>query len=147
MTEIKRILVPHDFSDAAQNALELALDLAQRLGAQVTVMHAYEYPVLVYPEGPILTPDLVRDIERAAQAALDRVVSGAGRPGVTVDGALRQGSAWSEILAAAKDRQVDLIVLGTHGRRGLSRALLGSVAEKIVRTSQWPVLTVRGTEA
>jgi nucleotide-binding universal stress UspA family protein len=143
-TQIKRIVVPHDFSDTAQCALTYALDLAEKFGAGITVVHAYEYPVLSYPEGPALTGDLVRQIQAAAEAALAGVVSRARRPGVEIDSALRQGPAWSEILAAAKDTKADLIVIGTHGRRGLSRALLGSVAERVVRTAPCPVLTVHG---
>jgi nucleotide-binding universal stress UspA family protein len=143
---IKRILVPHDFSPTADNALAFALDLATKLGAAITVMHAYEYPMLSYPEGPALTADLVLEIEKAARVALDGVVSRARRPGVPMDATLRQGPAWAEILAAANEARAELIVIGTHGRRGLSRALLGSVAEKVVRTAPCPVLTVRGPE-
>jgi nucleotide-binding universal stress UspA family protein len=143
---IKRILVPHDFSPTADNALAFALDLAAKLGAGVTVMHAYEYPMLSYPEGPALTADLVLEIEKAARVALDGVVSRARRPGIEMDSSLRQGPAWAEILASAKEAGADLIVIGTHGRRGLSRALLGSVAEKVVRTAACPVLTIRGPE-
>jgi nucleotide-binding universal stress UspA family protein len=143
---IKRILVPHDFSPTADNALTFAIDLAARIGAGVTVMHAYEYPMLTYPEGPALTADLILEIEKAARSALEGVVSRARRPGVAMDSSLRQGPPWAEILASAKDGHADLIVIGTHGRRGLSRALLGSVAEKVVRTAPCPVLTLRGPE-
>lgn len=139
---IKRILVPHDFSDTAQSALDYALDLAEKLGAGVTVVHAYEYPVLSYPEGPVITGDLLRQIQEAARTALRGVVSRARRPAVPIEATLREGPVWSEILGAAKDANADLIVIGTHGRRGLSRALLGSVAEKVVRTAPCPVLTV-----
>jgi len=142
--QIKRILVPHDFSDTAQCALSYALDLAEKFGAGITVVHAYEYPILSYPEGPALTGDLVRQIQTAAGSALDGVVSKARRPGVEIASALRQGPAWSEILAAANELKADLIVIGTHGRRGLSRALLGSVAERVVRSASCPVLTVHG---
>jgi nucleotide-binding universal stress UspA family protein len=141
---LKRIIVPHDFSDTAQRALDYALELAEKLGASIRVVHAYEYPVFSFPEAPVLTADLIRQIQDGARVALEGVVSRAKRPGVAVDSTLRQGPAWSEILAAAKDAEADLIVIGTHGRRGLSRALLGSVAEKIVRTAPCPVLTVRG---
>jgi nucleotide-binding universal stress UspA family protein len=141
---LKRILVPHDFSETAQAALDYALDLAEKVGASVTVVHAYEYPMLTYPEGPAVTAELMRQVQGAAAGALDAVVSRAKRPAVAVDGALREGPAWSEILAAADHAKADLIVVGTHGRRGLSRALLGSVAEKLVRASPCPVLTVHG---
>jgi len=141
---IQRILVPHDFSETAQAALDYALDLAQKLGAGITVVHAYEYPVLAYPEGPALTADLMRQVQTAAGAALDAVVTKSRRPGIAIDSALRQGPPWSEVIAAAKEGKADLVVIGTHGRKGLSRALLGSVAEKVVRTAPCPVLTVHG---
>jgi nucleotide-binding universal stress UspA family protein len=91
---------------------------------------------------------MIAQIERAASTALDGVLSRASRrsPGVKAKAELRHGTAWKEIDQAATDLKVDLIVLGTHGRRGLARALLGSVAEKIVRTATCPVLTVRGGE-
>ncbi len=140
---IRRILVPHDFSDTANRALEYALDLATTLGASITVMHAYEVPIYGFPEGPVLTAEMAGQIEAAARTALDAVAKRASRPGVEVGSLLRQGAAWSEIQGAAKEAGADLIVIGSHGRRGLSRALLGSVAEKVVRTAPCPVLTVR----
>jgi nucleotide-binding universal stress UspA family protein len=141
---IQRIVVPHDFSETAQCALDYALDLAEKFGACITVVHTYEVPIVNYPEGPAITTDLVHQVRAAANAALDGLVSRIHRPGVAVDGALREGPAWSEIIAAAADGNADLIVIGTHGRRGLSRALLGSVAEKVVRGAACPVLTVHG---
>jgi nucleotide-binding universal stress UspA family protein len=142
--QIHRILVPHDFSETAERALSMALSLAKSLGASVVVMHAYEVPAFGFPEGPVMTADLVGQIERATQGALDAVAARAREGGIQVDSTLRQGPTWSEINGAAQDEKADLIVLGTHGRRGLSRALLGSVAEKVVRTASCPVLTVRG---
>jgi nucleotide-binding universal stress UspA family protein len=142
--QLRRILVPHDFSPTAQAALDYALDLGEKVGASVTIVHAYEYPILTYPEGPPVTPELVGQVKHAATAALDALVQRSRRPGVAVDGVLREGTAWHEILGAAADLAVDLVVVGTHGRRGISRALLGSVAEKIVRAARCPVLTVHG---
>jgi len=143
---IQHILVPHDFSETAEKAFDFALDLADKLGAHVTVLHAYEIPTYAFPEGPVLTVEMMAQIERAAATAMDGVLSRAsGRsPGVKVKSTIRQGAAWREIDQAAVDLKADLIVLGTHGRKGLARALLGSVAEKIVRTAACPVLTVRG---
>lgn len=142
-TAIKHILVAHDFGDTAQLALDYALDLAERLSARVTVVHAYEIPVYGFPEGFALTADVIGRIQEIASKALDGVVQHARRPGVQVDAMLRQGSAWSEIAAAASETNAGLVVIGTHGRRGLAHALLGSVAEKVVRTAPCPVLTVR----
>jgi nucleotide-binding universal stress UspA family protein len=139
---VRHILVPHDFSDMAEHALAYALELADKLGARVTIMHAYEIPAYGFPEGPALTTDVVGQIHRAAKAALDGIASRVRRPSREVGTELRNGKAWSEIDAVAKEMNVDLIVMGTHGRRGIARALLGSVAEKVVRTAPCPVLTI-----
>ncbi len=144
---VRHILVPHDFSETGEHALTFALDLAQRLGARVTVLHVYEVPAFAFPEMPVETTDLTGQIERASRSALDGVVARAQRLGVEVRASLREGTVWSEIQAAAGEQKADLVVMGTHGRRGLSHALLGSVTEKVVRTAPCPVLTVRGPDS
>jgi nucleotide-binding universal stress UspA family protein len=141
---IERILVPHDFSETADAALAMALDLAERLHARIIILHAYEVPTYVFPESVVATADLIGQIRGAAEEALATVKERDQRSGVQVDTLLRQGVAWSEINAVAKEFAADLVVMGTHGRRGVARALIGSVAEKIVRTSPCPVLTVHG---
>jgi nucleotide-binding universal stress UspA family protein len=143
-TTIRHILVAHDFGETAQAGLVYALDLAEKLQARVTVVHAYEIPVYGFPEGLAFAPEITGRIESVSRKALDGLVEHAHRPGVHIDGVLRQGPAWSEIAAAAIEMKVDLIVIGTHGRRGFAHALLGSVAEKVVRTASCPVLTVHG---
>lgn len=142
MYTIQHILVAHDFSDTAERALAAALAIAGPLRARVTLLHAYEVPTYVFPESVVATADLVGQIRGAAEEALANVADRARRSGLPVDTVVRQGAAWSEIDAAAKALNCDLVVMGTHGRRGLSRALLGSVAEKVVRTAHCPVLTV-----
>jgi nucleotide-binding universal stress UspA family protein len=141
----QHILVPHDFSETADQALAYALDLAEKLGARITIVHAYEV-VYGFPESVQLTADLLGAVQSASRTALDSVLARARRPGVALDGLLRQGPAWSEINTLAREANVDLIVMGTHGRRGIARALLGSVAEKVVRTATCPVLTIHGAE-
>ncbi len=141
---IQHILVAHDFGETAQTALLYALDLAEMLKARVTVVHAYEIPVYGFPEGLAFAPDVTGRIETVSRQALEGIVQRASRPAVRVDGLLRQGPAWSEVSAAAHEAKADLIVIGTHGRRGFAHALLGSVAEKVVRTAPCPVLTVHG---
>jgi nucleotide-binding universal stress UspA family protein len=140
---LRRILVPIDFSDTSQHALEFALGVAEPFGARVTVMHAYDVLAYGFPEAPSIPTDQLQ-IESAAQRALGGVVARASRPGVKIDSLVRRGSAWTEIDEAAKETGADLIVMGTHGRRGLLRSVLGSVAEKVVRTAPCPVLTVHG---
>jgi nucleotide-binding universal stress UspA family protein len=139
----RHILVAHDFHETAESALGLAIELAEKLTSRVTIVHAYEIPVYSFPEGVTLTAEAVGRIHELTTKALEGVVARAQRPGLTVEGMLRQGAAWSEVVAAATKTKADLIVIGTHGRRGLAHALLGSVAEKVVRTAPCPVLTVR----
>ncbi len=136
----RHILVPHDFSETAQTALSYAMELAAKLQARLTVLHAYELPSYGYPEGLAMTPEVVENIQRSSELGLEAVVAKARQSGIAVAQVLRQGPAWSEIDAVAKESRVDLIVMGTHGRQGISRALLGSIAEKVVRTAPCPVL-------
>ncbi len=100
---------------------------------------------MVHPS-PRTSPGKWRNIESAARTALEGVASRARRSGREVDTLLRHGVAWVAINVAIEETKADLVVMGTHGRRGLVRALLGSVAgRKIVRTAACPVLTVHGT--
>jgi nucleotide-binding universal stress UspA family protein len=137
----KSILVPTDFSEASYAALDYAVALAALTGASVTVMHAYE--TLGLPEGPMIARgDLVAQLPVAPQAALDKCVAKHAASGVTMDKVLRHGVPSEEVNSVAADVNADLIVVGTHGRRGLTRALLGSVAENVIRTATRPVLTI-----
>ncbi|MGH7296698.1 MAG: universal stress protein [Polyangiaceae bacterium] len=140
---IQHILVPHDFSETAEHALEYALALASRLGAKVTILHTYEVVSYGYAEGIAFTADMVRELERAARATLEGVAVRARRKGVEVGVELRQGSPWVEILAFAEQSRPDLIVMGTHGRKGFTRMLLGSVTDRVLRAAPCPVLAVR----
>jgi len=143
MLEIRRILVPVDFSEKSERALDYAIELAKKLGASVTLVHAYEIPVYGFVDATVVaTPDLAARLSDAAQKTLDALVASRRDRGVPLHGVLRNGVAWEEIASVAKDTHADLIVIGTRGRRGLARALLGSVAESVIRTSDVPVLTI-----
>jgi nucleotide-binding universal stress UspA family protein len=108
-------------------------------------MHSYEIPILGFPDGGIVaTADISSRIAEASRAALDSLVAKRQGSGVAVDGILREGVAWEEIDRVADEIDADMIVIGTHGRGGLARALLGSVAENVVRTAHRPVLTIQG---
>jgi nucleotide-binding universal stress UspA family protein len=145
MPVFRRILVPTDFTDTSERALDWAVDLAAAVGASLTVMHAYEIPVVGFPDGALIpTADIAKRIGDAAKNGLSALVEARRSRGVTIDGVLREGVAWEEINAVAEKIDADLIVIGTHGRRGLARALLGSVAENVIRTSHKPVLTIHG---
>jgi nucleotide-binding universal stress UspA family protein len=145
MKTIQKILVPIDLGETSLRALDDAVDLAKALGATVIVMHAYEIPVVGFSDGALLTSaDVAGRIATAAQTALEGAAKARADRGVKLETVLRSGIAWEEINAVAETSSADLIVIGTHGRRGLARALLGSVAEKVVRTAAKPVLTIRG---
>ncbi|HSQ65741.1 MAG TPA: universal stress protein [Polyangiaceae bacterium] len=141
----KTLLVPVDFSDTSNLALDYAVDLAKALGGKVVVMHAYELPVYGFPDGALVaTVEIATRIMNGAQAGLAALLEKRKDKGVEITSVLRQGVPWDEVHSVAEEVKADMIVIGTHGRGGLARALLGSVAEKIIRTSTRPVLTIRG---
>ena len=143
----ERILVATDFSDSSQRALELALQIAEKFGSELTLMHSWEAPNYSYGGGLYVPVDLVAPIEQAAVARLEEAAQELKLRLPSAKSVLRAGVPWEEVLHAATQTKADLIVMGTHGRRGLERALLGSVAEKVVRMAQVPVLTVHGPQA
>jgi nucleotide-binding universal stress UspA family protein len=137
------LLVAVDFEEASRRAIELAKELAAPLGAQVSLVHVYTLPVYTYPGlEPSILPGFHHEVTTAARRALDTLAEDVG----IADAVLREGDPVTEILAAARERGATMIVMGTHGRRGFAHALLGSVAEKIIRQSEIPVLTVRAQE-
>jgi len=144
---IQRLLVPHDFSETAEHAMGYAIELAQRFGGSITVVHAYDTPSYGYPDAFVATPEVAQQIERIAIEGLAQVAKRAREKGVQVETVLWRGAPWVEIAALADQIRADLVVMGTHGRRGVAQALLGSVAEKVVRTAPCPVLTVRSPRA
>jgi nucleotide-binding universal stress UspA family protein len=138
------ILVPTDFSETAERVLDYAVALAAKLDARIHVVHVIGIPALGIPEiGLALTSTMMDSMVRGNQAALDQLVDKRRDQAAFGEVMLRTGDARDMILQAAEEVGADLIVMGTHGRRGISRALLGSVAEMIVRTARCPVLTVR----
>lgn len=135
----KTILVPVDFQDPSLAALALARDLGARLGLEVVLIHTFTVPVVVYPGfDPIIAPGLPDEIESVAKSALDQVAAENGG----LRALLRAGDPAGEILKAVDELKPSFVAMGTHGRRGLSHLLLGSVAEKVVRSSSAPVITV-----
>jgi nucleotide-binding universal stress UspA family protein len=141
----KHILVPFDFGDASLQALALAVDLAKVHGARLTILHVCEIPAYVY-EGVGSTPvDLLTPISQAAEEHLKELVRDVQARFPGAEGLFQVGSVAESILGAIPRRACDLVVMGTHGRRGLVHAALGSVAEKIVRLSTVPVLTVHAS--
>jgi nucleotide-binding universal stress UspA family protein len=140
----KRIVVATDFSESAQCAVNLAIELSQKFNAGLTLVHCWEAPTYAYGGGLYASVDVITPIERAASRCLEEALIELKTCVPEAASMLRSGPAWEEILLAAAEAHADLIVVGTHGRRGLTRALLGSVAERVVRMAQLPVLTVHG---
>lgn len=139
MLAIRRILHPTDFSDSSQTAFELACALARDYDAELVVCHVEPWPAVPVVEGialdlPVEDPDA--DVSRLADVRPED-------PAVRVVRRLRRGEPAAEILTVAADVAADLIVMGTHGRGGLSRLVLGSVAESVMRKAPCPVLTAR----
>jgi nucleotide-binding universal stress UspA family protein len=145
--KIGRIVIAHDFSDTAEYALTYGLGVAEKFGARVTIVHVTDVGAYGYPDAFVASLDWAAEAERVAADALEGIAAKSGRPNVVVDTALRRGSPWSGITSLASELDADLIVMGTHGRRGISHALLGSVAEKVVRVARCPVLTVHLPQA
>jgi nucleotide-binding universal stress UspA family protein len=141
MPAIHHILVATDFGEPAACALEYALMLGKALDAKITLFHAFYVPPITSGDG-MYVPLPIDEWVDGAQKALDAAVEEAKKIWPRVEGALAVSEPRSAILAEAAAKKVDLIVIGTHGRRGLSRMFLGSVAERIVRASPAPVLTI-----
>ncbi len=141
-TENNVILVPIDFEAASMKALGMAKDLASRMGAEVVIVHVYQLPVYTYPG---LEPSLMPGFHTEVTAAAERAVSALAQQEGNLRAVLREGDPVTEILAVADELNVSMIAMGTHGRKGLAHLLLGSVAEKIVRKSNVPVLSVRAS--
>lgn len=144
--EWKRICCPIDFSDASRAAMEVAADLARRFGAELVLLHAYPIPGYTFPDGSVVaSPKMMQELAEQAERHLGEWRSDAerlaGGPRVGMEKAVGEPAA--EILSYARESGVDLLVLGTHGRTGLEHALMGSVAERVVRKAHCPVLTVR----
>ncbi len=139
--DVRRILVPIDFSECSP--LPVAVEIARAYGAELDMLHVIEEAVLptIYGVEP-LSPSAPLYIERT-EGALQKLLEEAGASDVLSRQHVRIGHAPRRILEFADERRVDLIVLGSHGRTGLSRLLMGSVAEKVVRLAPCPVFTVK----
>jgi nucleotide-binding universal stress UspA family protein len=139
MLPIKTILLPTDFSKSSEAALRFACALARDYQARLLLLHVVEPPVY-YGELGMAVP-LPADFDESLRRRLEQLVP--PESGVAADTMLVEGNAAREILRVAEEQHCDLIVMGTHGRSGLSRVVLGSVAEDVVRHSRVPVLTLK----
>jgi nucleotide-binding universal stress UspA family protein len=149
MFNLKKILVPVDFSEHSAQALRVAADLSLKYGASITLLHVNDLVISLAPY-PALPPRIIETAAAEARTLLERTQAQAASLGVgKVDANLIDGQPFHEIVRFAEQGDYDLIVMGTHGRSGFNRFLLGSVAERVVRRAGRPVLTVplRGASA
>lgn len=144
MPAFTHILVATDFSEASRCALDLARRLARESGAALTIAHTCEMPAF----GDLAVPaDLLTPVVENARSRAEELVGAIRDECPRVKAVVRVGAPWEQILAAAEEVRADLIVMGTHGRRGLAHALIGSVAERVIRLARIPVLTVASRAA
>jgi nucleotide-binding universal stress UspA family protein len=145
MVTIRRILFPTDFSEHADHAWPFALYFAQGFGAEVHLLHVVTPPPrLVEAYSVNFDPEqLTTALTAEANTSMDRLLQAAQERNLTFHREVRVGVDFHEIIDYARVHQIDLIVMATHGRTGLAHALVGSVAEKVVRKAPCPVLTVK----
>ncbi len=147
MTRIKRILHPSDFSRASAAAFRMAVELAKGNRAELVLAHVLA-PVVPMVGNGYVSPQLYEELEASARAQAQKqlaaLVAKAKKAGVSAKTALLEGVAHEQIVRTARGKRADLIVIGTHGRTGMAKLFLGSVAGRVVSTAHCPVMTVRG---
>lgn len=147
--DIKKVCVATDFSEEGKHAETYGAALAKQFGGELHILHVlndFDATVLHpdYPSTNETAEDYYKRMEQGAQELLNKVAE--PKPDFKVERVVRFGAAYHEICRYARDAKIDLLVVGTHGRTGLKHLLLGSVAERVVRGSPCPVLTVRSEE-
>jgi nucleotide-binding universal stress UspA family protein len=149
MIDLHRILLPTDFSKFSNHALTYAAAFAEKFGAEIHLLHVFQNIALMIPDSVNVMPPVGPSLDQliaAVREALDRAVKDAPLKDLKVTTAVREGTPFYEIIQYAKETDIDLIVMGTHGHSGLVHVLLGSVTERVVRKAPCPVLTVRHPE-
>ncbi len=149
--QIRSILLPTDFSDCGNYALSFAASLARSFGASIICVHVIEpmVPTVGYSgmTEPLPIADITDQLEYSAERELPKLAEREECAGLEVEEMIVHGEAASEIVRVAKERNVDLIVVSSHGRTGLGRILFGSTAEAVVRHASCPVLVVKPSQA
>ena len=145
MNAPKRILVPIDFSEISDAAVRYAVILAGALDAGLDLLHVAENPLaaITPANGYAMPPDFLQEMEEGARERLEHVLTVDAQSRFRARLEVREGSPFVEIVRFAREQQIDLIVMGTHGRGPIAHMLLGSVAEQVLRKAACPVLVVR----
>lgn len=147
MIKLNRILVPTDFSEFSQPAMNYGCAIAARFESELHLIHIVPDPAMLIPEAGAFSVDAIEsqsgELARRATTQLNDMPGSGWENGRPIQREVRIGTIHLEIIDYAKSNDIDLIVIGTHGRSGLMHILMGSVAERIVRHSACPVLTVK----
>jgi nucleotide-binding universal stress UspA family protein len=149
MIKLKRILIPTDFSEASESAVMYGRALAEAFNASLHILHVIEDPFVYGWTGEGYMPDIPsfrETLREQSNKQLDKVLSSPERERFNAQVISKFGAPFVEIVRYAKEQEIDLIVMGTHGRGPIAHMLMGSVAEKVVRKAPCPVLTVRHPE-
>ncbi len=145
MIKLERILLPTDFSEQSREPQKYACSLADQFNSEIHVLHVIEEmaAIMTDPEVTLALPaDYVQQYEQQTEKALGEWLPADWAAGKSIVRATRTGTPFVEIVRYARENNIDLIVLGTHGRSGLAHVLMGSVAERVVQKARCPVLTV-----
>jgi nucleotide-binding universal stress UspA family protein len=143
---IQHILVPFDFSPYAEQALAYAIGLAQKLQARLTLLHVKDTMSWgVAQAEATIPPSVWQQLEASLAEGMEEPLARVHEAALQGETVIAEGVPFQAIIDTARDKGVDLIVMGTHGRTGLTHVLMGSVAEKVVRLAPCPVLVTRGS--
>jgi nucleotide-binding universal stress UspA family protein len=143
--EIKKIAVATDFSKAADQALRYGLTFASQFGAELHLVHVIEDIIPTVPEPGLAmlpTQEIMQTLRKSSEEAMAQQIARIPAGKINLVKVVREGVPFREVDTYAREAEIDLLVLGTHGRTGLSHLLLGSVAERVLRSAPCPVLTV-----
>ncbi len=145
MNPFHRILVATDFSEASEPAVAEAIEMARESGAELLVAHAYQHPNVIEAQSVAggVYEEWDRNLRNRVEEKLRPIVARAQKEGVKAGILVLSGAPYEAIAAAAGENNADLVVMGTHGRKGVARFFLGSVASRVISTAPCPVLTVR----
>lgn len=151
LSRIRRIMHPSDFSPTSAGAFLKAVQLAQRDRAELLLVHVLGPIAPIMGDDYVAAPRMYVDLQRSSRAVaskeIDKLVTKAKQGGVHARELLLEGNPAREIVRAAKSKHCDMIVMGTHGRTGFAKFLIGSVAQRVIAMAPCPVLTVRGRNA
>ena len=147
MVNHHRMLIPTDFSPQSKEAMDYGVQMAKALGSEIYLLHVYQEPIIV-PSGPTvpITPQVgewLKDVQEQELKTLETVASEMRSQIKKVTPLFKLGIPFFEIVKAAEEIPIELIVMGTHGRTGMAHFMMGSVAELVVRKAPCPVLTVK----